>query len=108
MSEPRRSTRTRAREEAAPETPKETPSKTSAVKSSLKRKRASVVAKDSAPATPTAEIAHQAPKLVLPIKIVEGQPLPTLPEPQPLDLPPLEYQDIQQRYTIAIIFDIGH
>jgi hypothetical protein len=98
MSEPRRSTRTRIREDAAPETPKETPSKT-AVKSGVKRKRPSVVAKDSVPGTPVAETAHHAPKHVLPTRLVEGQALPTLPEPQSLGLPAHEYQDIEQRYA---------
>jgi hypothetical protein len=101
MSEPRRSTRTRIREDAAPETPKDTPSKT-AVKLGVKRKRPSVVAKDSVPGTPIREAAQQTPKHVLPIRLVEGQPLPTLPEPQSLDLPVLEYQNIAQRYAMSM------
>ncbi|ORY19855.1 hypothetical protein BCR34DRAFT_595300 [Clohesyomyces aquaticus] len=99
MAEPRRSTRARAREEAAPpqppEPPKETLVKTPA-KQSSKRKRTSVVVKDSTPATPVSETPLQPPKQVLPIKLVDGQPLPTLPEPQPMDLSPEEYQSIQQ------------
>ncbi|KAJ4374060.1 hypothetical protein N0V83_002799 [Neocucurbitaria cava] len=94
MSEPRRSTRARAREEAAPETPKETPVK--AAKPSLKRKRASIVVKESTPLTTVTEGEPVPPKQTLPLKLVEGQPLPTLPEPQPLDLPSSEWQNIQQ------------
>lgn len=97
MSEPRRSTRARAREEAAPpppETPKETPSKPSA--KSLKRKRLSTaVAKEATPGTPVPEGPQPPPQPVLPIRVTEGQPLPTLSEPQPLDLSTQEYQDIQ-------------
>lgn len=103
MSEPRRSTRARAREEAAPppppETPKETPSKQPA--KSLKRKRLSVPAKDATPTTPATETEQQAPKQTLPIRLVDGQPLPTLSEPQPLDLPSSEYQDIQQSAVLS-------
>ncbi|KAF2709711.1 hypothetical protein K504DRAFT_455396 [Pleomassaria siparia CBS 279.74] len=96
MSEPRRSTRTRIRDDAASEPPKETPTKTTtAPKSSLKRKRPSVVAKDLTPATPLSETPQHAPKHVLPIKVVDGQPLPTLRGPQQLDLASNEYQDIQ-------------
>ncbi|KAF2192696.1 hypothetical protein K469DRAFT_654490 [Zopfia rhizophila CBS 207.26] len=105
MSEPRRSTRTRAREEAtataAPvETPKETPVKTPA-KTSLKRKRTTVPVKDSTPATPAAETSKEPPKNVLPVRLVEGQPLPTLPEPQPLTLSSQEYQSIQQSGVLS-------
>jgi hypothetical protein len=94
MSEPRRSTRARAREEATavPETPKETPTR---AKSTLKRKRASVAAKDSTPGTPNADAALHGPRHNLPFKFHDGQPLPTLPEPQPLNLPSSEWQDIQ-------------
>jgi len=94
MSEPRRSTRARAREEAAaaPETPKETPTRP---KSTLKRKRASVAAKDSTPGTPNADTALHRPRHNLPFKFHNGQPLPTIPEPQPLNLPSSEWQDIQ-------------
>ncbi|KAF2254597.1 hypothetical protein BU26DRAFT_514478 [Trematosphaeria pertusa] len=106
MSEPRRSTRARTREEAAaapppPETPKETPSKQAA--KSLKRKRTSLIPADEpTPTTPAAETSQpQAPKLVLPIRVVDGQPLPTLSEPQPLDLPSQEYQDIQQSGVLS-------
>jgi hypothetical protein len=35
------------------------------------------------------------------LKIAEGQPLPTLPEPQPLDLPTNEWQDIQQSGVLS-------
>lgn len=104
MSEPRRSTRTRAREEAAPPPPppeaKETPSKVAGAKS-LKRKRTSIVTKESTPATPVNETSQLPLKQVLPIRVVDGQPLPTLPEPQPHHLPPQEYQDVQQRYADA-------
>ncbi|KAF2823551.1 hypothetical protein CC86DRAFT_372488 [Ophiobolus disseminans] len=95
MSEPRRSTRARAREEAAPapETPKETPVK--GAKATLKRKRTSIAVKDSTPSTPNGD-APQGSKQTLPLKIGEGLPLPTLPEPQPLELPSNEWQDIQQ------------
>ncbi|KAF2003832.1 hypothetical protein P154DRAFT_572664 [Amniculicola lignicola CBS 123094] len=108
MSEPRRSTRTRAREEAVagppPESPKDTPTKAPAkasaksIPGALKRKRTTAAAaKDSAPATPTGESTQQqAPRYVLPVRLLEGQPLPTLPEPQPLDLPAEQYQSIQQ------------
>ncbi|KAF2659248.1 hypothetical protein K491DRAFT_689374 [Lophiostoma macrostomum CBS 122681] len=97
MSEPRRSTRARAREEAAPP-PTPEPSKEKANKNpakSLKRKRVVDLSKDSAPATPAREPSQQAPKHVLPIRVIEGHPLPTLPEAQPLNLPPSDYQDIQ-------------
>ena len=101
MSEPRRSTRTRTREDVAPKTPKDTPSKT-AVKLGVKRKRPSVAAKDSVPGTPIREAIQQTQKPILPIRLAEGQPLPTLPEPQSLDLPALEYQNIAQRYAMSI------
>lgn len=103
MSEPRRSTRARAREEAtAPPPPEETPSKPA---KALKRKRPPPTPKpkDSTPATPIADRpqqVQQAPKQILPTKIVDGLPLPTIAEPQPLDLPAAEYQDIQQRSAI--------
>ena len=97
MTEPRRSTRARAREEAAPpapETPRERPAK--GAKSTLKRKRSSIAVKDPTPGTPVGEAAQQGPKQTLPLRIAEGQPLPTLPEPQPLDLSSTEWQNIQQ------------
>ncbi|KAH7079155.1 hypothetical protein BKA63DRAFT_438817 [Paraphoma chrysanthemicola] len=95
MSEPRRSTRARAREEAAPapETPKETPVKGGKVTG--KRKRGSIAVKDPTPSTPIGDV-PQGPKQTLPLRIHEGQPLPTLPEPQPLELSSSEWQDIQQ------------
>ncbi|KAF1941562.1 hypothetical protein EJ02DRAFT_455080 [Clathrospora elynae] len=101
MSEPRRSTRARAREDAAPpapETPTETPTETAArgTKASLKRKRSSVAVKDSAPSTPVTDGAPLPRKHMLPFKLADGAPLPALPEPQPLDLPPSEWQNIQQ------------
>jgi hypothetical protein len=102
MTEPRRSTRARAREEAAPaapETPKETPAKTA--KSTLKRKRTSIAVKDL---TPTID-SPQGPKQTLPLKISDGQPLPTLPEPQPLELPTNEWQDIQQSGVLSASLD---
>ncbi|OAL05910.1 hypothetical protein IQ06DRAFT_313136 [Phaeosphaeriaceae sp. SRC1lsM3a] len=102
MSEPRRSTRARAREEAAPapETPKETPAKSS--KSAAKRKRSSIVIKDPTPAADS----PQGPKQqTLPLRISEGQPLPTLPEPQPLELPTSEWQDIQQSGVLGASLD---
>jgi hypothetical protein len=98
MSEPRRSTRARAREEAAavpPPDAAETPSKPSA--KSLKRKRNVAAAKDATPVQAAVETPLEPPKPSLPVKLVEGQPLPTLSEPQPLDLPSTEYQDIRQR-----------
>jgi hypothetical protein len=102
MSEPRRSTRARAREEAAPapETPKETPVKGS--KSSLKRKRSSIVVKDLPPAIDSPQ---GPPKLTLPLRINDGQPLPTLPEPQPLELPASDWQDIQQSGVLSASLD---
>ncbi|KAL5374440.1 hypothetical protein PMIN06_010069 [Paraphaeosphaeria minitans] len=105
MSEPRRSTRARAREEAAPpppETPKETPTKP--LSKSLKRKRPSLApSKDDTPrrGTPVAEGPQQPPQLVLPLRVVEGQPLPTLSEPQSLDLSSQEYQDIQHSGVLS-------
>jgi hypothetical protein len=100
MSEPRRSTRARAREEAAPapETPKETPAK--GAKSAAKRKRSSIAIRDLAPLTPGSD-APQGPKQTLPLRIHDGQPLPTLPEPQPLELAPSEWQDIQQSGVLS-------
>ncbi|KAF2643268.1 hypothetical protein P280DRAFT_467321 [Massarina eburnea CBS 473.64] len=109
MSEPRRSTRARAREEAVPppETPKDTPaskpkSQPQSQSQSLKRKRSSVPAKDvrTTPSTDAAS-ADQPPKQALPLKLVDGQPLPTLPEPQPLDLSAREYQDIQHSGVLS-------
>lgn len=102
MAEPRRSTRARAREEAAPaapETPSEKPAK--GAKSTLKRKRTSIAVKDSTSGTPVGEAAPQAPKQTLPLRIAEGQPLPTLPEPQPLDLSSAEWQNIQQSGVLS-------
>jgi hypothetical protein len=102
MSEPRRSTRARAREEAAPapEPAKETPVK--GAKSAAKRKRSSIVVKDLTPAADS----PQGPKqLTLPLRIHDGQPLPTLPEPQPLELPATEWQDIQQSGVLSASLD---
>src|SRR5690242_10519508 len=102
MTEPRRSTRARAREEAAPpapETPSEKPAK--GAKSTLKRKRTSIAVNESTPGTPGAETAQQAPKQTLPLKVAEGQPLPTLPDPQPLDLSATEWQNIQQSGVLS-------
>ncbi|RAR00719.1 Helicase SRCAP [Stemphylium lycopersici] len=107
MSEPRRSTRARAREEAAPAAP-ETPSEKPArgAKASLKRKRTSVAAaKESTPSTPVTDGAPLPPKQTLPLRIVEGAPLPTLPEPQPLDLPSSEWQTIQQSGVLETSFE---
>lgn len=102
MTEPRRSTRARAREEAAPPTPETTNEKPAkGPKSTLKRKRPSVAVKDSAPGTPVAEASQQPSKPVLPLRIAEGQPLPTLPEPQPLELPSAEWQNIQQSGVLS-------
>ncbi|KAF2032302.1 hypothetical protein EK21DRAFT_61207 [Setomelanomma holmii] len=102
MSEPRRSTRARARarEEAAPapETPKETPIK--GARSGTKRKRDSIAVKNSTPSTPVGD-APQGPKQTLPLRIREGEPLPTLPEPQPLELSANEWQDIQQSGVLS-------
>ncbi|KAJ4413195.1 hypothetical protein N0V91_000169 [Didymella pomorum] len=102
MTEPRRSTRARAREEAAPAAPEssvEKPAK--GAKSTLKRKRTSIAVKDSVPGSPVGEGAQQTPKQTLPLRIVEGQPLPTLPEPQPLDLSSAEWQNIQQSGVLS-------
>ncbi|KAF1365772.1 hypothetical protein EJ07DRAFT_93542 [Lizonia empirigonia] len=102
MTEPRRSTRARAREEAAApalETPSEKAAKGS--KSTLKRKRTSTAAKDSTPGTPVGEAAPQGSRATLPLRIAEGQPLPTLPAPQPLDLPAGEWQKIQQSGVLS-------
>lgn len=103
MSEPRRSTRARAREEAAPapQTPKEKPAKGAKSSSTLKRKRSSVAIAESTPTTDS----PQGPKQTLPLKIAEGQPLPTLPEPQPLELPASEWQDIQQSGVLSASLD---
>ncbi|KAF2867906.1 hypothetical protein BDV95DRAFT_164885 [Massariosphaeria phaeospora] len=104
MSEPRRSTRTRAREEAAPPPPPDTPQATPSKpprKTTLKRKRPAAVTKEAPPAAPAAEAAQEPAKPVLPTKVSEGQPLPTLPNPQPLDLPSNEYQDIQQSGVLS-------
>ncbi|KAH8723957.1 hypothetical protein GQ44DRAFT_619206 [Phaeosphaeriaceae sp. PMI808] len=106
MSEPRRSTRARAREDAAPapEQVKETPVKGAKSKptgaSALKRKRGSIIIRDLTPPTPVTE-GLQSPKQVLPLRILEGQPLPTLPEPQPLELPLSDWQDIQQSNVLS-------
>ncbi|KAF2105297.1 hypothetical protein BDV96DRAFT_509600 [Lophiotrema nucula] len=100
--EPRRSTRARARarEDAAPPPApsKDTPAPTAA-KSSLKRKRTST--KDSTPATPVAEPAAQPLQHVLPVRLAEGQPLPTLPEPQPVDVPAQAFQSVQQSGVLS-------
>ena len=106
MSEPRRSTRARAREEAAPAVP-DTPNEKAArgAKASLKRKRTSIAVKESAPSTPVAERAPLTPKQLLPLRIAEGAPLPTLSEPQPLDLPSSEWQTIQQSGVLDLSFE---
>lgn len=110
MSEPRRSTRARAREEAAPATPAapETPNEKPArgTKASLKRKRTSLPAKEPTPSTPPVpEGTPLPPKQTLPLRIVDGAPLPTLPEPQPLDLPSSEWQTIQQSGVLETSFE---
>lgn len=103
MTEPRRSTRARAREEAAapaPETPSDKAAKGS--KATLKRKRTNTAAaKDSTPGTPVGDSAPQGSRPTLPLRIAEGQPLPTLPAPQPLDLPAGEWQNIQQSGVLS-------
>ncbi|EOA81336.1 uncharacterized protein SETTUDRAFT_122975 [Exserohilum turcica Et28A] len=110
MSEPRRSTRTRAREEAAPaapappETPNEKPAR--GTKASLKRKRTSLPAQEPTPSTPPVpDGTPLPPKQTLPLRIVDGAPLPTLPEPQPLDLPSSEWQTIQQSGVLETSFE---
>jgi len=106
MSEPRRSTRARAREEAAPAVP-ETPNEKSgrSAKASLKRKRTSIAVRESAPPTPVGEGTPLTPKQLLPLRIAEGAPLPTLSEPQPLDLPSSEWQTIQQSGVLDLSFE---
>ncbi|KAF2274914.1 uncharacterized protein EI97DRAFT_93693 [Westerdykella ornata] len=109
MTEPRRSTRARAREEAeaaatpsAPEAalkPSDTPSR-KAPKSNLKRKRSEVV-KETIPANATLEGPQEPPGPVLPTRITDGEPLPTLPEPQPLDLLSNEYQDVRESGVLS-------
>ncbi|EFQ87919.1 hypothetical protein PTT_16373 [Pyrenophora teres f. teres 0-1] len=106
MSEPRRSTRARAREEAAPavpDTPNEKPAR--GAKATLKRKRASIAVRESAPSTPVGEGAPLTPRQLLPHRITEGAPLPTLSEPQPLDLPSSEWQTIQQSGVLDLSFE---
>ncbi|KAI8937680.1 hypothetical protein NX059_005381 [Plenodomus lindquistii] len=109
MSEPRRSTRARAREDAAPpapETPKETPTAVKGAKSTaVKRKRTSTAVKTPAPSTPAAHGTPLPPKQTLPLRLTEGAPLPTLPEPQPLDLPVSDWQSIQQSGVLAASFE---
>jgi hypothetical protein len=104
MSEPRRSTRARAREEAAApapsDAPADTPSKPGS-KSSLKRKRASIVPPKEGGLAAGAETPQRGPKHHLPVRLAEGQALPTLPAPQSLELSPLEYQDIQQSGVLS-------
>ncbi|KAJ6196865.1 hypothetical protein J3E72DRAFT_244439 [Bipolaris maydis] len=117
MSEPRRSTRARAREEAAP------PAKPSP--SLKKRKRTAAAASEqlslppsaSTPGPPAAAAAalstppatERAPlppkQPALPLRIVDGAPLPTLSEPQPLDLPCSEWQTIQQSGVLETSFE---
>jgi hypothetical protein len=106
MSEPRRSTRARAREDAAPAAP-ETPIAKVArgAKASLKRKLSTIAVKDSTPSTPTHDGAPLPPKSTLPRRIVDGAPLPSLPEPQPLDLPANEWQSIQQSGVLETSFE---
>ncbi|KAF1833823.1 hypothetical protein BDW02DRAFT_569687, partial [Decorospora gaudefroyi] len=106
MSEPRRSTRARAREEAAPRAP-ETPTEKAprGAKASLKRKRTSIAVKHSRPSTPATEGAPLPPKPTLPLRLVDGAPLPTLPEPQPLDLPTGEWQTFQQSRVLETSFE---
>ena len=73
MSEPRRSTRARAREDAAPaapDTPNDKPAK--AAKAALKRKRTSLAVKDAPPSTPVAEGAPLPPRQTLPVQLVDG------------------------------------
>lgn len=104
MTEPRRSTRARAREDAAPPapaTPTETPK---GAKSTLKRKRPSIAVKDSTPATP-AHGTPRPPTQTLPLRLADGAPLPTLPEPQPLDLAPGEWHNIQQSGVLEASFE---
>ncbi|KAF9698759.1 hypothetical protein EKO04_003103 [Ascochyta lentis] len=103
MTEPRRSTRARAREEAAPPVP-ETPGEKAAkgAKATLKRKRASVAIKDSStPGTPARDTAPVPPRQTLPLRVADGQALPTLPEPQPLHLSAAEWQNIQQSGVLS-------
>lgn len=106
MSEPRRSTRARAREDAAPaapDTPNDKPAKTA--KAALKRKRTSLAVKDAPPSTPVAEGAPLPPRQTLPLQLVDGAPLPTLREPQPLHLPSSEWQTIQQSRVLETSFE---
>ncbi|KAI4652738.1 uncharacterized protein J4E78_007565 [Alternaria triticimaculans] len=106
MSEPRRSTRARAREDAAPaapDTPNDKPAK--AAKAALKRKRTSLAVKDAPPSTPVAEGAPLPPRQTLPLQLVDGAPLPTLREPQPLHLPSSEWQTIQQSRVLETSFE---
>ncbi len=47
--------------------------------------------------SPEKDIADEEPMKDLPIKVEDGQPLPTLKKPQPASLSPAEYQSIAQR-----------
>jgi hypothetical protein len=106
MSEPRRSTRARAREDAAPAAP-ETPIKkpVKGAKASLKRKLSSIAVQDTTPSTPITDGVPFPPKQTLPLRLADGAPLPTLPEPQPLDLPASEWQTIQQSGVLETSFE---
>jgi hypothetical protein len=89
MVEARR-TRARAAQVAAIETPPPKPNP-------LKRK------KDDLEITTGASTPVDDPEPVqesLPIKLVDGRPLPTLRQPQPADLPLGEYQSIIDRYDM--------
>lgn len=106
MSEPRRSTRARARDDAAaplPETPTETPTRSG--KTSLKRKRPSIAVRTPAPATPATHSTPQPGQQRLPVRLADGAPLPTLGAPQRLDLDGGEWQSIQQSGVLAASFE---
>ncbi|KAF2743643.1 hypothetical protein M011DRAFT_489579 [Sporormia fimetaria CBS 119925] len=103
MSELRRSTRARAREEAEapPPEPVETPSKPATKAPRSKRKRPPATPRDATPAGSVSGAGQQIPGPLLPYRLLDGQPLPTLNEPQPLDLPSSEYQDVRQSGVLS-------
>ncbi|OCL09160.1 hypothetical protein AOQ84DRAFT_388374, partial [Glonium stellatum] len=67
----------------------------------LKRKRSAISAKEATPIVETPVEDAEPVQEPLPVKLIDGQPLPTLPEPQPSDLSNHEYQSLIQSGVLS-------
>ena len=95
MSERRRTSARTAKAEPVKET-------------TLKRKRSAISNKEATPIVETPVDGLEPVQEPLPVKLIDGQPLPTLPKPQPSDLSAHEFQSLIQRYVIHKTYVMSH